>query len=154
MRLLLAAVLLMLSALPQAARAEDGYRLWLRFDQLSPEQVDRHGPYTGSISGDASSATLALARSELQNGLQGLLGRRVPLLTNPATGTVLIGTPRSSRQIAALRLPLARLGREGFLLRSLRTQGGPRLIVAANKDIGVLSGVLALLRRAARGRTS
>ena len=147
MRLLLAAVLLMLSALPQAARAEDGYRLWLRFDQLSPEQVDRHGPYTGSISGDASSATLALARSELQNGLQGLLGRRVPLLTNPATGTVLIGTPRSSRQIAALRLPLARLGREGFLLRSLRTQGGPRLIVAANKDIGVLYGVLALLRR-------
>jgi alpha-glucuronidase len=147
LRLLLAAVLLILFAAPQAVRAEDGYRLWLRFDQLSPEHVERHAPYVRSISGNGSSPTLALARSELQNGLQGLLGRRVPFLTDPAAGSILIGTPRSSRQIAALRLPLERLGREGFLLRSVRTRGGPRLLIAANEDIGVLYGVFALLRR-------
>jgi alpha-glucuronidase len=147
LRLLLVAVLLIVSALPQAAGAEDGYRLWLRFDQLSPEQAERHAPYVRSISGDASSPTMALARSELHNGLQGLLGRRVPLVADPAAGSILIGTPRSSRQIAALGLPLARLGREGFVLRSIPTERGPQVIVAANEDIGVLYGVFALLRR-------
>ena len=147
LRLLLAAVLFMIFASPQAVAAEDGYRLWLRFDQLSPEQVKLHAPHTQSIAGDARFPTLALARSELQSGLHGLLGRSVPFLTDPAAGSILIGTPRSSRQIAALGLPLKRLGRDGFLLRSARTQGGPRLLIAANEDIGVLYGVFALLRR-------
>lgn len=147
LRLLFAAVLLILSALPQGARAEDGHRLWLRFDRLSPEHAERFNPHTQSIVGDAPSPTLALARSELQNGLQGLLGRRIPLLKNHTAGSILIGTPRSSRQIAALGLPLERLGRRGFLLRAVQTRGGPRLIIAANEDVGVLYGVFALLRR-------
>jgi alpha-glucuronidase len=147
LRLLLVAVLSIVFAVPQAARTEDGYRLWLRFDRLSPDAAERHARYARSISVDGSSPTLALARSELQNGLQGLLGRPVRFLTDPAAGNILIGTPRSSRQIAALGLPLARLGREGFLLRSVHTRSGPRLLVAANEDVGVLYGVFALLRR-------
>ena len=147
MRLLVAALLLIILAAPGGAWAEDGYRLWLRFDQLSPDRVSRYAPHATSIAGNPSSPILANAQRELRSGLQSLFGRPVPLAPTPASGGILIGTPRSSRLIADLRLPLGRLGKGGFILRSVRLGGKPQLIIAASHDTGVLYGVFALLRR-------
>jgi alpha-glucuronidase len=61
-------------------------------------------------------------------------------------GAILIGTPASSRAIAALRLPLGGLGEEGYLIRSLRVGGRRAIVIAANGDKGVLYGAFRLLR--------
>ncbi len=59
---------------------------------------------------------------------------------------VLFGTPASSPEIAALKLPLEPLGSEGFLIRQIVGGGRTRTVIAANSDAGVLYGAFEFLR--------
>jgi alpha-glucuronidase len=137
--------LLLLAASPAAA--EDGYDLWLRYRPLPPPLQRQYSPRLAHLSVPGSSPTLEAARQELARGLDGLLGER------PHNGGILIaGTPRSSDAIARLRLPLAALGDEGFLIRSVRLGGRPGTVIAANSDTGVLYGAFAFLRRLQTGQ--
>ncbi|HUK65140.1 MAG TPA: alpha-glucuronidase family glycosyl hydrolase, partial [Dongiaceae bacterium] len=63
-------------------------------------------------------------------------------------GAVVAGTPASSRLVASLRLgaELRRVGEEGYLLRATRLAGRQVIVIAANRDVGVLYGVFGLLR--------
>ncbi|WP_420140472.1 alpha-glucuronidase family glycosyl hydrolase [Sphingomonas sp.] len=134
----LLALLLLLGA--ASARAEDGYRLWLRYDPLPASLA---GPAAAALGREIvvgeTDPRLASAAGELRRGLDGLLG------SERAGGMVLIGTPADPR-IAALKLPLARLGTEGYLIRTTRIDGRPATIVAANGPAGALYGSFALLR--------
>jgi alpha-glucuronidase len=138
--MLLFALMLLASA---PAHAEDGYELWLRYRPVEPQ----HAPRVSAIVSENETPTLAAARSELQRGLGGLLQRSIPVATGVRDGAILIGTPRSSSLIAGLRLPLARLGSEGFLIRSAKIGRHDVIVIAANSDVGVLYGSFALLRR-------
>jgi alpha-glucuronidase len=148
MRLFQLLGLLMLWLLaPAAAQAEDGYDLWLRYRPVEAEWQQRYQPQATQIVVDGKSPTLELARSELQQGLSGLLGSAVPLVDKAdRAGAILIGTPDSSRAIARLRLPLGAVGREGYLLRSVSFEGRPAIAIAANSDVGALYGAFHLLR--------
>jgi alpha-glucuronidase len=127
--------------LPGAARAEDGYELWLRYHPVEPAWRERYAPLTAQVSVAGDSATLAAARTELQRGLDGLVGKR------PGVGGVVIaGTPSSSRTVAQLRLPLTGLGDEGYLIRSVMLERRRAIVIAANSDRGVLYGAFAFLR--------
>ena len=143
---------------------DDGYRLWLRYDPL-PDGARRR-EYLRAIAAivvdDAASPgaprqmsgpipsvslTLQAARDELALGLSGLMGRRIPIVSSRGRhgrGTVVVGTPGSSVDIASLNLgaTLRPLGEEGYLL----VRRDEQLIVAANTDRGALYGVFALLR--------
>lgn len=145
MRTLLA-ILVLLLLTPATAAAEDGYRLWLRYDPVERSAQQRYAQHTSAIVGAATTPTLAAAQGELRRGLAGLLAREVPLRQSPQAGAILIGTPRSSPVVAALALP-ASLGREGYVIRSIRSTGQPIIVVAAREDTGVLYGVFNLLRR-------
>ncbi|MFN8561486.1 MAG: alpha-glucuronidase family glycosyl hydrolase [Anaerolineae bacterium] len=63
-------------------------------------------------------------------------------------GALVVGTPDSSPAIAALGLggDLARVGDEGFVIRSAELNGNACIAVAANRDAGVLYGVFHFLR--------
>jgi alpha-glucuronidase len=134
-----------------AAQAEDGYDLWLRYRPVSPAAQATYVENALAIVSVAETQTLAAARSELQRGLSGLLGRPVGTAVRPLDGAIVIGTPKSSPIIAGLRLPLRKLGSEGFLIRSITAGGKQMTLVAANGDVGVLYGVFALLRRIQNG---
>ena len=57
--------------------AEDGYRLWLRYDKIDNGNLLQQ--YRSRISGivvNGSSPTLTVAKNELLNGLEGLLDKR------------------------------------------------------------------------------
>jgi len=139
--ILLAALLLAIVVAAAPAAAEDGFDLWLRYRPLAPEVQRRYAPRLAQLAVPGSSSTLKAAERELARGLDGLLGK------TPRTGGLLIaGTPRSSPAIARLSLPLAGLGDEGFLIRSVRVGGRPATVIAANRDIGVLYGAFAFLR--------
>src|SRR5665647_2774579 len=95
--------LLLISAL---LKAEDGYRLWLRYDLINDPLV--LSQYNKSISGfmiEGSSPTLKAAGNELQIGLNGLLGRGIhPVTSIKKDGTIVAGTAQSSPLIASLNI--------------------------------------------------
>ena len=133
--------LLIALLLPAGARAEDGYELWLRYHPVEPAWRERYAPLAARISVAGTSPTAEATRAELERGLDGLLGRR------PASGGMVIaGTPRTSRTIAQLRLPLSGLGREGYLIRSVILERRPAIVIAGNTDVGMLYGAFAFLR--------
>ncbi|MEN2746175.1 alpha-glucuronidase family glycosyl hydrolase [Sphingomonas sp. T9W2] len=131
------------------ARAEDGYDLWLRYRPLPPAQATAVAARSTSVVRDEADPTIELAAAELVRGMTGLTGRAVAA-GNVANGAIVIGTARSAR-IAALRLPLADAGDEGFVVRSATVDGKPVTVVAANTPIGVLYGAFRLLRIAQTG---
>ncbi|HXY19232.1 MAG TPA: alpha-glucuronidase family glycosyl hydrolase [Gemmatimonadales bacterium] len=136
--------------------AEDGYELWLRYrvvDDAARLAAYRSDVAALTVGGD--SPALRAARAELLRGLGGLLGRPLPVdSTVSRDGTVLIGTPAGSPAIASLGLgpELARAGREGYVLRTARVRGRRVIVVAANRDAGVLYGAFHLLRLIQTGR--
>jgi alpha-glucuronidase len=139
----LAAAVLLLLAVP--ARAEDGYDLWLRYRPMEAAAQAQYRPLASVIVCEGGSPSLDAAKSELTQGLSGLLG--TPVATGAlADGAVVIGTPAASPLVAGLKLPLAGLGKEGYLIRGTQLNGHPVTVVAANSDIGVLYGSFALLR--------
>ena len=153
-RLIRAAVLLialsMLATTP--ARAEDGYALWLRYQPLpAAERAAAARVATALVAPAKPSPTIAAAVAELQRGLGGLLARPLPAAASPRAGAIVIGTPANQPAIAALRLPLAPLGDEGYLIRSTTIAGAPVTVIAANSDIGVLYGAFAFLRAVQTG---
>ena len=142
--------LLALSALclVTAARAEDGYDLWLRYQPLEKQAVAEYrGAATGVVSA-GHSATVEVTRDELVRGLSGLFARKVAADdTVRRDGAILFGTPANSRTIAGLKLPLDRVGPDGYIIRNAVAKGRKIIVIAGNSDIGVLYGAFRLLRQ-------
>ncbi|WP_294395505.1 alpha-glucuronidase family glycosyl hydrolase [uncultured Sphingomonas sp.] len=136
---LLVALLFVLGA--SAVRADDGYRLWLRYDPLpAPLRGGAQAALGGGVLADRTDLTLARAAEELERGLAGLLGGQ-----RTSGGAILVGTPADPR-VGALALPLGKLGNEGYLIRTVRIDGKAVTVVAANAPAGALYGSFALLR--------
>jgi alpha-glucuronidase len=135
---------------PTRLRDEDGYDLWLRYRLV--DDAARLREYRRDLAAlvvEGASPTLRAAREELVRGLGGLLGRAVPLeRTVSRDGTLLIGTSASAPDLAALPIAadLRRVGNEGYVLRAARLGGRRVIVIAANRDIGVLYGAFHLLR--------
>jgi alpha-glucuronidase len=147
---LLGAVVL-LCGVARPVRAEDGYDLWLRYPRVTGAAL--LAEYRAAIAGvvvDGDSPTLRAARAEIATALAGLLGAAPPAMrTVSADGALLLGTPAGSPRIAALPLAreLAALGPDGFIVRATEVAGHRAIVVAGNRDIGVLYGTFALLRQ-------
>jgi alpha-glucuronidase len=132
-----------------AAKADDGYRLWLRYD-LVPRRV--MGVYRLSVTSvvvPGKSLTLDAIRTELVNGCTGLLGRPVPAgEAVDRDGSVVAGTPQSSGLIARLKWgrQLEALGPEGFRIRSVELGARSITVIASKGEIGALYGAFYFLR--------
>ncbi len=148
MRIPLAVVLF--SLITAAARAEDGYELWLRYHQVSDPALLAHYRTTlPAILVEGESPTLTAAKKELITGLRGLLGQETPLVREAKLDDLLLaGTPKASKLIASLDIAqeLKTAGEEGFVIRSARIAGKRRTVIAANSDVGVLHGGFRLLQ--------
>lgn len=138
-------------------RADDGYRLWLRYDPI-PDAALRESyaaalteivvPPTPARLVFFNAGTIDAARDELVAGLHGLLGKAVPVVAQPTRdGAIVLGTPRDPA-IAALvsERDLRAASEEGYIVRRVVVAGHPRILIVANRDIGLLYGTFALLR--------
>ncbi|MBE3100488.1 MAG: alpha-glucuronidase, partial [Planctomycetes bacterium] len=116
--------------------AETGHDLWLRYGRVeNAKQRDIYRRAVSSIVASSSSPTARLIVAELQRGLRGLLGVDLPMSgAVNADGAIVIGTPATSPLIASLGWSerLARIGDEGYLLRSA-TLGGRTVTVIASR---------------------
>jgi alpha-glucuronidase len=130
-------------------KAEDGYRLWLRYERLPQQMISLYRPRVSAIVVPGNSATLDAIREELVNGCTGLLGSPVPVEADiRRDGVVVAGTPKSSPLIAGLKWErqLDSLGPEGFRIRSLKLGGRSVTVIASSSEIGVLYGAFHFLR--------
>jgi len=128
-------------------KAEDGYRLWLRYDALPRPMIDAYQPRVASVVVPGGSATFDAIRTELVNGCAGLFGSPIAVADKvDRDGAVVVGTPKSSPLIASLKWQLAELGAEGFQIRSVKLGGHAVTVIAANGELGALYGAFHFLR--------
>jgi alpha-glucuronidase len=144
------AILLAVATPLAAADAEDGYDLWLRYRLVADAaRLAEYRGVLGRLVVEADSPTLRAARDELVLGLTGLLGRAPAVSSAPTSaGTLILGTPAGSHLVASLPLgdALRSVGNEGYVIRTMQVNGHRVIVLAANRDIGVLYGAFHLLR--------
>jgi alpha-glucuronidase len=110
-------------------KADDGSRLWLRYDHLSSGRV-------GSIAVQGQSATFDVIRRELREA--------AIVVGSSDDASVIVGLPQTSTFIRNLAWEpeLQKLGPEGFRIRTIRNV----VVIASTTDIGTLYGTFHFLR--------
>ncbi len=123
-----------------AMKADDGYRLWLKFDKVA--SAARYAPFAQSLSSEfPSTPILETAKKELAQGLKGLTGV----------------SPRSIAANGSIQfLKDATIPEEGFEIQvdkkvqvkveGLSVVGRKYIRIKARSDRGILYGVFELLR--------
>lgn len=129
--------------------SDDGYRLWLKYDKISNQKILKS--YLSQISGfliEGNTPTVNAAKEELQNGLSGLLGKKIKEAKEINNGIIIAGVLHKSNYLKKLKLPdeISNISDEGYLIQSTKIQGKKVIIIAAKNDIGILYGVFHLLR--------
>ena len=126
------ALLLLLTGL---AHAEDGYRLWLRYERMPDDHYRAEA--LGSLqhiilqtSSGTESTVVASARDELRHGLAGLLG---------ITPTITLARRPMAKDTNAFDV-------DAYSLRTGQGLPPGTLVISADRDTGALYGVFALLR--------
>ncbi|MBB1285742.1 alpha-glucuronidase [Flavisolibacter sp. BT320] len=124
--------------------AENGYRLWLRYDKITnATHLQQYRVALQNFYCPGNTPTLAAARKELQLGLQGLLDKKIPEVSTPGAGSLVIAVGKNS---AGNGVDYLKLGKEGFAIQNTTTNGRKRLLITANTDVGALYGVFHFLR--------
>lgn len=133
--LLIGLLLMAISSVARPPAGDDGYRLWLNYDLLKDAgKRDAYARSAQFIALSGNSPILKTAADELQTGLQGLLGKTVPIIAsaNGRTGGIVLTTVPASPTLHT----------EGYqLLAKANT-----ITIAGKTDAGVLYGVFAFLR--------
>ena len=130
--------------------AEDGYRLWLRYDKISNTTL--LSQYKKAIASPfvlGESATIQVIKQELSTALSGLTGTNV--VCNNATistATLLFGIASNPGFIKNFsdKINLTEITGDGYAINSVTIYGKKRIIVAAKTDIGLLYGAFRFLR--------
>jgi len=130
------------------ACAEDGYTLWLRYNKVDDQVLlQQYRSKINSIQFTGNSLTLAVAKKEMLNGLEGLLAIPIADKKTISDRSIVTGTPLTSTFIRSfLSEGNFNLGKEGFVINTKKTDQKNIIIIAANSDVGVLYGVFQLLR--------
>lgn len=141
--------LLLCTVLIYPTIAEDGYRLWQRYEVVKDQkQLEKYRKTLEEIVVFGNSPTIEIIKSELKDGLGGLLGTTFSVEDRSEKHGLVVGTPSNSALIASLKLgnKLTDLGDEGYLILTKKEKKKNLVIVAANTDIGMLYGSFHFLR--------
>lgn len=127
--------------------AEDGYRLWLRYEKVSDASLlTMYKKAITSVSITGNSSTISAAKNELITGIKGLTGISIyPASSVTQNTSLIIGQASSLTSSLIHKEDLKKIGDEGFLIFSTKSPA-KKIIITANTDIGVLYGVFHFLR--------
>lgn len=134
-------------ALP--AVADDGYRLWLRYEPINDlAMLDSYREKLSSLHVAGNSPTLQAARQEIIQAIEAMFQNDLPITAEPQAGTLILGTPQSSPFIRSLDWngALEEIGQEGYIIRSVKVGKGQGIAIAGNSDEALLYGAFRFLR--------
>lgn len=127
--------------------AEDGYRLWLRYDKISnPAVLASYRKIIQAVHIPGQSPTIDKIRAELKTGLSGILNNPVAFSGTPAS---VIVAKKNDPALSVFALPAGafeKAGSEGYLIITKNSSGKPVIIITANTDAGLLYGTFNFLR--------
>ena len=127
--------------------AEDGYRLWLRYDKIDdPALLQLYRNQINAVFFSGNSPTLTVAKKEMLNGLQGLLGEKISATESQNFASLRAGTFSSPPINSIINKNISNLGQEGFVISTQLINKKKVIVIAANTDVGVLYGVFGFLR--------
>ena len=129
--------------------AESGYELWLRYHLIEDVALKRYYQIkNSSIVFTARTQKQLVAKTELYNGLKGLLDFTIQETHDVKDNCLLVGNVESSPLIASLlgAKELDSLGDEGYIIRSLQIKQKKVTVVAAQKDQGLLYAIFHYLK--------
>lgn len=116
--------------------AEDGYRLWLRYEKISDARLlTVYSRQINTIYIAGTSPTLTALQQELALGLSGMLQKKVRFVSQAAGADIIIRTDAQQSS----------LGKEGFYIQSAASPR-PQITITATTDIGLLYGGFHFLR--------
>jgi len=143
-------ILFMLAQLPafQLAIAEDGYRLWLRYDKIrNSALLHEYRSRISTIYIAGISPTLTAANRELTAGLEGLMAKKIIDTKNNFNASLVAATKSAAgNMVKTSGIDYSLLGTEGFAIITMRDGKTSKIFISANTDIGVLYGVFHFLR--------
>lgn len=132
----------------QPLRAEDGYRLWLRYDQISDKQ--KLDDYRRQLRGwmvDVVSPTGDVARKELRLALPGLLGVPVEEVHGTQRDGIIVAGTFDSPTLAKMKLANRyKTGEEGYVILGGKLNNKEVIIIAGEQERGMLYGLFHFLR--------
>ncbi|MCL4121020.1 UNVERIFIED_CONTAM: hypothetical protein GTU68_048670 [Idotea baltica] len=137
------------ATIPIISMAEDGYRLWLRYDLISDDLIRTDYQETiTELQIIGVSKTIEIVQQELSLGLLGLLGKEVPIGLEFADGQVVAGTYSPTGPLSEILTPneVQHLGDDGFSIVTKSINNRRVIIITALHDIGVLYGTYHFLR--------
>lgn len=130
--------------------AEDGYRLWMRYDKISDRKLlNEYRKQINVITVAGNSPTLNIIKKELQKALSGLLNNSYKISSSVSDNATLIAG--NIKQLNAINITVNKenlnsIGAEGFIIFTQNNFGKKRIIITANTDIGVLYGTYHFLQ--------
>ncbi|QSB26356.1 alpha-glucuronidase family glycosyl hydrolase [Flavobacterium sp. CLA17] len=132
-----------------SSSAQKDYKLWLQYNKVANANLKTE--YLATIKEIVSlekSGTVKIAFTELQSGLEEMLGKKFEN-NSVITGdhNIIIGskeflTPEIQKEIG----DFDQINDEGFILKSISIKNKKQLVITGKKDIGVLYGVYNFLR--------
>jgi len=128
--------------------AEDGYRLWLRYDKINNATLlNQYRSQIDAINFIGNSSTIDIAKKELISGLEGLLDKKF-IEVNKISNRVVLAFKGDELIHDALwkKTNYDRLGYEGFRVFSTQSGGRQVTVITGNTDISILYGVFHFLR--------
>ena len=128
--------------------AESGYDLWLRYQRLQNPAIISAYKKLISTSLASGGPTISVIRRELDKSFEGFIGLK-PSYTNgfnENSGLVIGPFSAYSKHILASPAEQQKLGKEGFVLKSVTFSGQTRILIGANTETGLLYGCFQLLR--------
>lgn len=133
----------------QWAHAENGYELWLRYQQVDNLSLrDAYRQKNTKVFFPGSSERLQTAKAELQAGLKALLDISLNQTGAVEENTLVVGTPQTIPwlQKQSFYTDMDALGSEGYLILSSQVDGKKVTVITSKTDIGILYGVFRYLR--------
>ncbi|NLT50544.1 MAG: hypothetical protein GXX85_06470 [Ignavibacteria bacterium] len=130
--------------------ADDGYRLWLKYDKIKDARLIEY--CEKNIKGiyiERDAGILKTAACELEQGLEGLLGKKIKRVNEIKEDGIIVASKYSDSKILSqldICGKMENLGNEGYLIVSGMINGKKVIYIIANEDAGVLYGVFHFLR--------
>lgn len=137
-------LMILLSIIGFSALADNGYRLWLKYDPLNKNIKSVYAEQIKSIYLDSSSPTLKIAQQELKSAIKGLMSYEVSSRSILNDGAVVL---IKSKDLTKYKINIdTPQNPEGFLIKTLAILGKKVILITSQTDIGILYGTFAFIK--------
>jgi len=126
--------------------ADNGYRLWLKYDLLKTSLVNTYSKQIKSIYVASPSSTTAVAQHELNLAFNGLINLKVLQGSKLAAGSIALikSSDLKKYKINNVEIPAQP---DGFLVKTINVEGKNIVLISSKTDVGLLYGSFAFIKQ-------